>query len=118
MVLLGGVTAQPEHAKPFDPRHFKDRRCPGAVTLDDLSKQRDPASVSSYLKTPMKGGSTVHDCAELCCGDWSCEAFAFCKNGEKCGAEGYALQSDNYICACLRAPTCMQSGAAEIDWLH
>ena len=89
LALAAGTTlAQPTGAKPFDPRHFYDKRCAGSVTLDDASKQRDPASVSSYLKTPMKAGSTVHDCAELCCHDWSCEAFAFCTDGEKCKAEG------------------------------
>lgn len=77
-ILLGHDSlAQPSGALPFDPRHHIDRRCLPAVRLDPDGKQRDPSSTSSYLYTAMQVNATVTDCARLCCGDWSCEAFAF-----------------------------------------
>jgi hypothetical protein len=72
-------SAQPHNADPIDPRHHRDARCPKAVTMDPPSLQRDPASKSSYLYTPMAPSATAEDCAYACCGDWSCEAFAFIK---------------------------------------
>ena len=75
--LLASAAAQPTDAKPFDPRHHFDQRCPAGVKLDPSDKQRDPASKSSYLWTPMPASATASDCAKLCCGDWSCESFAF-----------------------------------------
>ncbi len=82
--LMGGIfaslaRAQPHNADPIDPRHHLDARCPRAVTLDPSDKQRDPASSSSYLWSPLPASATVEDCAKACCGDWSCEAFAFYK---------------------------------------
>jgi len=73
------ANAQPHNANPVDPRHHFDARCPTAVTLDPSDKQRDPASRSSYLWNPLPASATVEDCAKACCGDWSCEAFAFYK---------------------------------------
>ena len=90
-LLPPALHAQPRDAKPNDPRHFFDRRCPAAATLDPAGQVRDPGSVSAYLRTPMASGqNTVHDCAELCCHDWSCEAFAFCAAGAEhlCEAMG------------------------------
>jgi hypothetical protein len=75
--LLITCVSQPSNALPFDPRHQFDKRCPVAVALDNSTVQRDPASTSSYLWTPLKQEDTVATCAELCCRDWSCEAFAF-----------------------------------------
>eukprot|EP01045_Picozoa_sp_COSAG04_P016403 COSAG04_NODE_1367_length_7063_cov_6.876508_4_plen_417_part_00 len=77
--LFGVALGQPSHANPIDPRHHFDERCPKAVTLDAKGTQRDPSSTSSYLWTPMSSSATVEECARLCCGDWSCEAFAFVK---------------------------------------
>ena len=77
--LFGVALGQPSHANPIDPRHHFDERCPKAVTLDAKGTQRDPSSTSSYLWTPMAASGTVEECARLCCGDWSCEAFAFVK---------------------------------------
>ena len=77
--LFGVALGQPSHANPIDPRHHFDERCPKAVTLDATGTQRDPSSTSSYLWTPMAASATVEECARLCCGDWSCEAFAFVK---------------------------------------
>lgn len=71
------ASAQPHNAAPIDPRHHFDSRCPKAVTLDPSDKQRDPTSSSNYLWNPMPATATVEDCARACCGDWSCEAFAF-----------------------------------------
>jgi hypothetical protein len=69
----------PQSALPFDPRHHFDTRCPGAVEFDPAGQQRDPASTSSYLLNQMAPGAnaTAAACAELCCHDWSCEAFTF-----------------------------------------
>ena len=77
-VLVGAAAAQPKDALPFDPRHHFDTRCPKAVSFDPAGQQRDPASTSAYLMTQMAANATGADCAELCCHDWSCEAFAFC----------------------------------------
>ena len=79
LVAVDYASAQPHGALPVDPRHHFDKRCPPAVTLDPGSKQRDPTSSSSYLWTPMPHTATVSDCARACCGDWSCESFAFVK---------------------------------------
>ena len=71
------ASAQPEGALPIDPRHHFDKRCPPAITLDPATHQRDPASTSSYLWTVFPNTASVSDCARACCGDWSCESFAF-----------------------------------------
>jgi len=74
LLLAAASVAQPHNALPIDPRHHRDARCPKAIQLDG-DKQRDPASKSSYLWTP--GLPSAAACAYACCGDWSCEAFAF-----------------------------------------
>ena len=77
LLLSALAAAQPHHANPDDPRHHFDTRCPPGVTMDPAGRQRDPASSSSYLWTPLPKAATVTDCVALCCHDWSCEAFAF-----------------------------------------
>eukprot|EP01065_Artemidia_motanka_P051688 TRINITY_DN9157_c0_g1_i2.p1 TRINITY_DN9157_c0_g1~~TRINITY_DN9157_c0_g1_i2.p1 ORF type:complete len:274 (+),score=63.33 TRINITY_DN9157_c0_g1_i2:45-824(+) len=83
--LLPLASAQPFNALPFDPRHQFDKRCPPAVAYDPPAVQRDPTSTSSYLWTSMAANATAADCAELCCHDWSCEAFAFFATGHSGG---------------------------------
>jgi hypothetical protein len=77
LMLSAVASSQPHNANPVDPRHHFDQRCPKGATLDPASKQRDPASSSSYLWNSMPASATVDDCIKACCGDWSCEAFAF-----------------------------------------
>ena len=77
VLCFGAAAAQPSGALPWDPRHQRDPRCEAAVKLDPAGRVRDPASTSIYLWVPLKRGSTAADCAHACCGDWSCESFAF-----------------------------------------
>jgi hypothetical protein len=75
--LVVAVAVVLADSDPVDPRHHFDARCVQAVLLDPAGQQRDPASSSTYLHIPMQTGSTVEDCATLCCHDWSCLSFAF-----------------------------------------
>ena len=88
LLLVVPARSQPSGAKPFDPRHYYDRRCLPAVALSPAGQVLDPGSTSAFMLTPLAPGATVHDCAELCCHDWSCESFLFCAKGDQCSKVG------------------------------
>jgi hypothetical protein len=63
----GGVSA--------DPRHFFDPRCPPAAVPDPIGSVRWAAS-RAFKTVTLNASATLADCATLCCGDWSCIAYA------------------------------------------
>lgn len=67
-LLLSVTSAQPRYAR--------DPRCPPNVSVDPVGVDR-PCSSCGYLTVYLPLNSTVQDCAYTCCGDWSCQSFAF-----------------------------------------
>ena len=71
VIILIGCLASRATAQ----RHNFDARCPSAVTLDPPGKRRDPTSTSKYLTVQLPPDSTIEDCIDACCRDWSCITF-------------------------------------------
>ena len=92
LLLLAAASAQP-----FEPRHYYDHRCPAATTLSPTGLVLDPASTSAYMLAPLEANATIQDCANLCCHDWSCEAFAFCETSSATKCQGMGGHEGNPI---------------------
>ena len=75
-LALAALLLSSRPAQGADPRHQRDARCPGNVSVDASSLLRQCRSCG-YLTVPLAANATVADCAYACCGDWSCQTFIF-----------------------------------------
>ena len=65
----------------------------------------------------MNATATVDDCARLCCGDWSCESFAFVQAKAPSPSPAKTLTGDWWDLDSLRGPskiTLVQAGAGQL----